>query len=80
MLSKENLNGLVKKSTVVYSESVHTFAKPMNCVNGEVPVLCDNSNDKENTKLTLKVKASVKAKVYSDNLEEQRRHLDTLIK
>ena len=52
-----------KKSTVVYSESVHTFAVAITCVNEEVPALSDDSNNKENTESTQKVKTSVKAKV-----------------
>ena len=47
----------------------------LTCPNGEIPVL-----QKEKTKLTHAVKASVKSKIYSDTLEEQKKHLDTLLK
>ena len=69
-----------KKSTVVYSETVLTHAMSLNCVNGEIPTFPEEIREKEITKLTHKLKASVKTKVYSEVLEEQRRHLDTLMK
>ena len=40
-----------KKSTVVYSESVHTFAVAMTCVNEEVPALSDDSTTKKTLNL-----------------------------
>ena len=40
----------------------------------------DNFGNKERTKLTHAIKASVKKKVYSDSHESQKLHLDTLIK
>ena len=48
----------------------------MYCVEGEVLTL----SGKEKTNQTHKLKASVKTKVYSDCLEEQKIHLDTLLK
>ena len=52
----------------------------LNCVNGEIPTFPEEICEKEITKLTQKLKASVKTKVYSEVLKEQRRHLDTLMK
>ena len=51
-----------------------------NCPTGEMPSFPDKSWEKESTKLTLAVKASVKSKIHSDTLEEQKKHLDTLLK
>ena len=69
-----------KKSTVVASEAVHTHAMNLNCFQGEMPTFPDERWDKEKAKLTQEIKASVKLKVYSDSLEVQKKHLDTLLK
>ena len=69
-----------KKSTVVPAEAAHTHAMNKNCPTGEMPAFPDKSWEKESTKLTLAVKASVKSKIHSDTLEEQKKHLDTLLK
>ena len=45
-----------------------------------MPLFQDETCDKEKAKLTHKIKASVKSKVYSDCLEKQKSHLDTLLK
>ena len=55
---------------MVAAETAHTHAMNLNCLNGEIPVL-----QKEKTKLTHAVKASVKSQIYSDTLEEQKKHL-----
>ena len=67
-----------KKSTVIASEAVHTHAMNTTCLNGELPLFQDETCDKEKAKLTHKIKASVKSKVYSDCLEKQKSHSDTL--
>ena len=47
----------------------------LTCPNGEIPVL-----KKEKTILIHAVKESFKSKVYSDTLEEQKKHPNTLLK
>ena len=69
-----------KRSTVVACESVHNFAMNIQCPQGEMSSMQDQSSDREKAKLSQAMKTSVKKKVYSDLHQEQKKHLDTLIK
>ena len=63
-----------KKSTVVASEAVFTY------VQDEVSLMPVDSESNERAKKTHAFKALVKKKVFSDSLEKQKIHLETLLK
>ena len=68
-----------KGSTVIACEAIHTHALNLHCPAGDMPILQELSG-KERAKLSHDMKASVKKKVFSDLHEEQKKHLDTLLK
>ena len=69
-----------KRSATVACESVHNYVVNLHCPQGEMSSMPDQSLVKEKAKLIWEMSASVKKKVYSDSQQEQKRHLDTLMK